>query len=86
MRLCVVISGRNYDAAQCVPRELTVPDGCSLDAALETLAGLMPADRPLSGDCLVAVSGTHVGTLRRHRPHVLREGDELLLLAPVAGG
>ena len=86
MRLQLVISGRNYDDARSVPRELTLPDGCSLDVALETLAGLLPEGRPLSGDCLVAVSGAHLGTLRRHRPQVLRDGDELLLLAPVAGG
>jgi molybdopterin converting factor small subunit len=86
MRLRVVISGRNYDAAQSVPKELSLPDGYTLDSALETLAGLLPEGRPLSGDCLVAVSGVHVGTLRRHRPQVLQDGDELLLLAPVAGG
>jgi molybdopterin converting factor small subunit len=28
----------------------------------------------------------HLGTLRAHQAHPLCDGDELLLLAPVAGG
>ena len=46
----------------------------------------LPGDNPLSASCLVAVSGMHLGTLADHRPQTLKDGDELLLLAPVAGG
>jgi sulfur carrier protein ThiS len=86
MKIRVVISGRNYDAAQGVPDELTLPDGTSLDDALTALAGrLCNADR-LPESCLVAVSGVHVGTVGRHAGRALREGDELMLFSPVAGG
>jgi molybdopterin converting factor small subunit len=82
----VVISGRNYDAAQSVPRRLELPEGCSLDEALGVVAGLFPPGERLPESCLVAVSGTHLGTLRKHRSRQLKDGDELVLIAPVAGG
>jgi molybdopterin converting factor small subunit len=33
----------------------------------------------------VALSGVHLGTLRSHQARQLADGDELLILAPVAG-
>jgi hypothetical protein len=33
-----------------------------------------------------AVSGTHLGTRGQHQGAVLRENDELFVLAPIAGG
>ena len=86
MQVQVVYSGRNYDAAAAVPQRLTLPEGCSLDEALQVLRGLFPAGQPLAESCLVAVSGTHLGTVRKHRSHQLQAGDELILIAPVAGG
>ena len=86
MQVRVVLSGRNYELADSVPGQLTLPEGASLDDALRTLAPLVPSDRVLPRSALVAVSGTHLGTVNRHRPQVLRDGDELLVLAPVAGG
>lgn len=86
MQVQVVYSGRNYDVAGAVPQQLTLPDQCSVDEALRVLRGLFPQEQPLADSCLVAVSGTHLGTVRKHRPHQLQAGDELLLIAPVAGG
>ena len=54
--------------------------------ALEALAGLFPEGRPLPESCLIAVSGAHLGTLRSHTARKLEDGDELVLIAPVAGG
>jgi hypothetical protein len=82
----LMVSGRGYQASESLPQSLALPEGCSLDEALQTLASLMPADRRLDGRCLIAVSGTHLGTVRSHRPYVLREGEELVVIAPVAGG
>lgn len=78
--------GRGYDAAQSLPDCLRLPDGATLDDALKAITGSLPGDHPLSACCLVAVSGMHLGTLAQHRPRVLRDGDDLLFLAPVAGG
>ena len=86
MQVRVFLSGRRYDAADSLPAELSLPDGCSLGIALATLLELLPAEQRPAGSCLIAVSGTHMGTLSNHRDTVLRPGDELLLLSPVAGG
>jgi len=86
MNVRVVLSGRNYDVADSVPEQLTLPDGASVDDALQRLAPLIPGEKGLPGSCLLAVSGTHLGTVNKHRPRVLSDGDELLVLAPVAGG
>ncbi|HUT10607.1 MAG TPA: MoaD/ThiS family protein [Thermoguttaceae bacterium] len=86
MKIRLMISGRNYDVADALPEELALPDGASIDDALQHVAGLLPRDRQLPDSCLLAVSGTHLGTLRNHKPHALRDGDELVVIAPVAGG
>jgi molybdopterin converting factor small subunit len=86
IRVRVVLSGRNYELADSVPAQLTLPEGASLDDALRALAQLVPGQRGLPASGLGAVSGTHLGTVERHRPQVLHDGDELLVLVPVAGG
>ena len=86
MKVRVVVSGRNYDTAEAIPQHLTLPEGCSVDEVLQAVAEFCRQGPGLQESCLVAVSGTHLGTLRRHRPHVLSDGDELVLIVPVAGG
>ena len=72
--------------AHCNLKQLMLPDACSVDEALEAVAKLLPQGKRLPESCLIAVSGAHLGTLQNHRPHPLREGDELVIIAPVAGG
>lgn len=86
MKIRVILSGRHYDAAQGVPESLDLPEGCSLADALRTLSGLLPPERPLAPSCLVAVSGAHQGTVAACRERTLQDGDELVVIAPVAGG
>ncbi len=86
MKLRLIISGRHYDWAQTLGDELIVPDDASLDDALRALAASLPPGRQLPDTCLVAVGGRHLGTLAAHRSEPLRDGDELLLFSPVAGG
>jgi molybdopterin converting factor small subunit len=86
MQVRLMISGRHYDWSRPLPGELTLADGATLDDALKAVAAMLPEGRQLPESCLVAVSGQHVGTLRSHQARALREGDELLLFAPVAGG
>ncbi len=86
MKIRITIAGRSYHMAEKLPQWLELPEGSSLDDALRQLAALLPAGAALDPRCLVAVSGTHLGTLQSHRAHALGDGDELLVLAPVAGG
>jgi molybdopterin converting factor small subunit len=86
MKVRVVISGRSYDTAETIPEHLTLPDGSSVDEALQAVARLIPGGKGLPDSCLLALSGIHLGTLRNHKPRVLNDGDELVLIAPVAGG
>ena len=86
MRVRVFVSGRNYDLADSLPEHLMLPEGASVDDALRALVGCIPKNRSLPGSCLIAVSGTHLGSLQQHRPQLLKDGDELLVLSPVAGG
>jgi molybdopterin converting factor small subunit len=81
----VIISGRNYDASPAMPQQLTLAEGASVDDALKTLAPSLHGGH-LSDSCLLVISGTHLGTVRSHSPRALQDGDELVLIAPVAGG
>jgi molybdopterin converting factor small subunit len=86
MKIQLTLSGRNYDVADALPTELALPEGASVQTALERLAALLPNGYRLSETCLVAVSGQHLGSLRNLSPRLLCDGDELLVLTPVAGG
>ena len=86
MKVRVVISGRSYDAAAPVPEFLTLPDGASLDDALKSLSEQLADSGGLPASCLVAVAGTHLGTLTAHQPRELKDGEEIVVIAPVAGG
>ena len=82
----IIFLGRRYDAAEALPDRLCLADGATLDDALSAITQRLSGDHPLAASCLVAVSGMHLGTLADHRPKLLKDGDELILLAPVAGG
>jgi hypothetical protein len=86
VKIRVMMAGRGYPSAQTLPEWLNLPDGCSVDHALEAVAALIGNGKGPSASSLVAVSGSHLGTVRNHRPRELRDGDELTIIAPVAGG
>ena len=85
MKIHLTFMGRSYHAAEPLPAELEIPDSGDLEAALQILQE-SPGGNMLPSSCLLAVSGEHLGTLADHPDHVLKEGDELTLIAPVAGG
>jgi molybdopterin converting factor small subunit len=86
MKIRVTVSGRGYDSAASVPAALDVAEGTTLDELLRAVGEGLPAGHALAPSCLIAVSGAHVGTLAHHACRPLRDGDEILLIAPVAGG
>ncbi len=86
MKIKIVISGRGYPSAQHVPSELEVAEGATLDEVISMISQQLLADASLPSSCLVAVGGQHVGTLGNHNNQPLVAGDEVTLIAPVAGG
>lgn len=86
MRIRLVITGRSYHMAEHLPDEIELPAAATLDDALAAIAQRLADGPPLPSSCLVAVSGEHLGTIAHHRSQQLRDGDELVLIAPVAGG
>jgi molybdopterin converting factor small subunit len=86
MKLQIVFLGRSYHAAQGLPSEMTLDDQATLDDAIAQLRTLPESVESLPETCLISLSGRHVGTIGDHPPTRLRDGDELVLIAPVAGG
>jgi len=86
MKIRIVLSGRNYELAESIPASLELGDGATIDDAIEHVTALLPEGRSLPPSCLLAIGGKHVGTLAAHAPTVLGDGDELVIVAPVAGG
>lgn len=86
MKIRIIITGRAYHAAANVPKQLELPAGATLDDALAEVAALLGADAQLPSTCLIALAGTHAGTLGNHENRPLTDGDEITLVAPVAGG
>jgi molybdopterin converting factor small subunit len=86
MKIRVVVTGRGYHMAEQLPEEITLAESAGIGDALTLLASHLTNGHQLPSSCLVSVSGEHLGTLSSHRPRQLRDGDELVLIAPVAGG
>jgi len=90
MHIRLTYSGRNYDQAATLPEEIELPDDATLGRALDALRAAMRAAAPpakeLPDTCLVVLAGVHLGTVRSHQDRPLHDGDELLLITPVAGG
>ena len=61
--------------------EIDLPEGATVASAIDALAALHPPIAQLRGRFRVAVNQDFVGD-----EHALREGDELVLIPPVAGG
>ena len=86
MKIKVIFTGRSYQLAKNLPAELTLSDEATLDDAIGVLQEPLTAEQRLPDSCLVSVSGEHLGTLASHRSRALADGEELVLIAPVAGG
>ena len=86
MKIQISYTGRSYQTASLLPAELTLEEDAMVDDALLLLTKDLRADQQLPMSCLVAVSGEHIGTLASYANRPLRDRDELILIAPVAGG
>jgi molybdopterin converting factor small subunit len=84
MRVDVFITGRMYHLAGGAPDHLDLDEQATLAAALAKLREL--SSEPLPESTLVTVSGRHQGALSNFDDCELSDGDELMLVAPVAGG
>ena len=86
MQIRVVMMGRHYHELEGLPEFLDLSEPASVDDTIDRLTERLPPGSHFPGSCLVAVSGKHVGTVASHSSVSLVDGDELMLLAPVAGG
>ena len=86
MRIHLAYLGRAYPLAKQLPKQLQLGDRAGVAEALREIATLLADGDQLSDSCLVTVAGEHLGTIARHSERSLRDGNELVLIAPVAGG
>ena len=86
MKVRFTMMGRSYDAAGQLPDELDLTAEARVEDALEAISSLLPEDQELPTSCLVVHNGKHLGTVASHDNARLAEQDELVLIAPVAGG
>lgn len=86
MNIRIVRTGGNYHQAVPLPEAIELPEGASLHDALRALREITGEEGALPGGTLVGVAGAHVGTVAECRDVPLHNGDELMLLGPVAGG
>jgi molybdopterin converting factor small subunit len=86
MKIRIVISGRNYELAEPFPDEIELPEGSTVDDALELLSARFSEGHSFPASCLLGVDGKHVGNVGSHTPTILSENDEIMIFAPVAGG
>ena len=86
MKIRLVVTGRGYHAAESLPDQWEMPDGATVDDVIHMLVERYGEGPGWSATSLVAVAGRHLGTVTSHVPAVLHDGDEVTLIAPVAGG
>ena len=61
--------------------ELSLPDNSTLDSAIESILEAFPRLEPLITNTIFAVNQEYVDG-----SHLLKSGDELVLIPPVSGG
>ncbi len=86
MKIHFVLTGRGQTRGDQLPSQLELPENSSVSDALSLLRASLPEGESLPESCLLVVDGTHLGTLHQHEDQQLVDGQELLLIAPMAGG
>ncbi|HJN09655.1 MAG: MoaD/ThiS family protein [Pirellulaceae bacterium] len=85
MKIRITYLGRSYQHAETLPEQIDLESGATIASAVQAVNSLL-AETNLPGSCLVTVSGEHVGSVASFTDRPMREGEELVLIAPVAGG
>ncbi|MCA9154269.1 MAG: MoaD/ThiS family protein [Pirellulaceae bacterium] len=85
MNVRFAMMGRNYQLHG-VPDEIELPDEAMLADALERFTTCLPDGERLPNTCLIAIGNDHLGTVASFENRRLRDGDEVILFVPVAGG
>ncbi len=85
MKLQLVMTGRDYHTAEKLPEELELADAATLQDALSAIDNLL-GEAILPTSCLLALNGDHVGSVASYDDRPLKDGEELVIIAPVAGG
>jgi molybdopterin converting factor small subunit len=86
MKLRLTMMGRSYDATAKLPSEIELATEARVDDALEAVAKMLADGQELPATCLVVHNGKHLGTVASHDNVRLADQDDLVLIAPVAGG
>jgi molybdopterin converting factor small subunit len=86
VKIRLVVTGRGYHAADSLPDQWELPDGATVDDVIRMLVDCYGQGPGWSETSLIAVAGRHLGTVASHVSAVLQDGDEVTLIAPVAGG
>lgn len=81
MKIRVLLFAQMRSAADASAVQVEVPDGATVNAAIDALLECTPALAPHRASCMTAVGVDYVSPT-----HVLRDGDELSLIPPVQGG
>jgi molybdopterin converting factor small subunit len=85
MKIRITYLGRGYQHAEALPEQIDLEPNGTIADAVRAVDSLL-AETDLPGTCLVTVSGEHVGSVASFTDRPMREGEELVLIAPVAGG
>lgn len=86
MKIRLFMTGRAYHHASALPAELELPDGATMREALDAVAAILPNGVQLASSSLIALGGEHVGSVGKFANRPLHAGEELTIIAPVAGG
>ena len=86
MRIRIAFMGRGYHLANRLPDELQLDDSAEVGDLIRQVQSHLTDGEHLPTSCLISVAGEHLGTVAKFRDRPLRDGDELVLIAPVAGG
>lgn len=86
VKVRIVLTGRSYHLAEQLPDSLELTEDASTETVIAHVNQYLPDHQPLPPSCLIILGGEHLGTVASHENRTLCEGDEVELIAPVAGG